>query len=417
MTIHTSLDVEARNILMANDRGGYTVPTHGLYPYQWNWDSAFAAMGFAAFDPDRAWTELETLMTGQWPNGMVPHILFHQPDPGYFPGPDIWAGVGPVPSSGISQPPIAATMARLIWERDRAAGTPRLAALWPGLARWHEWFMEWRLDRGAVCVTHPWESGRDNAPDWDAALARIEPVGVAAYTRRDTGHVDPSMRPLKSDYDRYLWLVKQGREAGWDEAARQAGNPFRIADPTMTFTLLRATRDLRDMGDALGEETGRLEGWIATLEAGAETLWNEAIGAYDCRDAITGEFTGALSNAAFLSCYAGVGGDRMLAPYRRVRGLVRYAVPSADPAHPGFEPRRYWRGPTWAMMNMLIGMGLEEAGHAEGAELRANTADLIAGHGFAEYFDPMDGTPAGGKTFTWTAAIWLGWASPSARRS
>ena len=30
-----------------NDRGGYTVPTEGLYPYQWNWDSAFVALGFA----------------------------------------------------------------------------------------------------------------------------------------------------------------------------------------------------------------------------------------------------------------------------------------------------------------------------------------------------------------------------------
>ena len=64
-------------------------------------------------------------------------------------------------------------------------------------------------------------------------------------------------------------------------------------------------------------------------------------------------------------------------------------------------------------MNTLIGIGLEEMGHAEGQELRALTADLIQAHGFSEYFDPLDGSPAGGKTFTWTAAIWLGWASPN----
>ena len=29
--------------LAKNDRGGYTVPTANLYPYQWNWDSVFAA--------------------------------------------------------------------------------------------------------------------------------------------------------------------------------------------------------------------------------------------------------------------------------------------------------------------------------------------------------------------------------------
>ena len=50
----TPMDDQARAILRANDRGGYTVPTAGLYPYQWNWDSAFAAYGFAQFDMTRA---------------------------------------------------------------------------------------------------------------------------------------------------------------------------------------------------------------------------------------------------------------------------------------------------------------------------------------------------------------------------
>ena len=36
----TTLDDQARAILKQNDRGGYTIPTNGLYPYQWNWDSA-----------------------------------------------------------------------------------------------------------------------------------------------------------------------------------------------------------------------------------------------------------------------------------------------------------------------------------------------------------------------------------------
>ena len=40
-----------------NDRGGYTVPTAGLYPYQWNWDSAFVALGFNQFDKiARGWS-------------------------------------------------------------------------------------------------------------------------------------------------------------------------------------------------------------------------------------------------------------------------------------------------------------------------------------------------------------------------
>ena len=41
---------KATQILVDNDRGGYTVPTPRLYPYQWNWDSVFAALGFSVFD-------------------------------------------------------------------------------------------------------------------------------------------------------------------------------------------------------------------------------------------------------------------------------------------------------------------------------------------------------------------------------
>ena len=32
----SSRDEEAKRILRANDRGGYTVPTARLYPHQWN---------------------------------------------------------------------------------------------------------------------------------------------------------------------------------------------------------------------------------------------------------------------------------------------------------------------------------------------------------------------------------------------
>ncbi|MEL6563530.1 MAG: hypothetical protein AAFQ59_03725 [Pseudomonadota bacterium] len=407
-------DEEARGILAQNDRGGYTIPTAGLYPYQWNWDSAFAAVGFAAFDIDRAWTELETLFTGQWPNGMVPHILFHAEDDGYFPGPDVWQGVGPIPSSGISQPPVAATMARLILAKDPEAGAPRMADLYDRMVDWHRWFMAWRLDQGAVCITHPWEAGRDNAPDWDTAMAAITPEGVGAYTRRDTGHVDASMRPTKYDYDRYLWLVQRGARAGWDEAAMLADTPFRVADPTMTFILLRATRDLIAMGREMGRDTSELQGWTETLEAGAQTLWNTALGAYDSRDAVGRSWSGALSNASFLCWYAGIDRPEMADTLAEVLRMAKYGVPSLAPSDDRFDAKRYWRGPVWGMMNMMIGLGLSERGYALGEDIRSLTARMIAAHGFAEYFDPMTGAPAGGGTFTWTAAVWLGWASPNA---
>nr|WP_299045236.1 hypothetical protein [uncultured Tateyamaria sp.] len=413
MTSAEMRDEEARAILKRNDKGGYTIPTSGLYPYQWNWDSAFAAVGFAEFDVDRAWAEIETLFSGQWDNGMVPHILFHVPDDGYFPNHDVWQGTGPIPSSGISQPPVAATMARMVLDKDAQAGRARMATLFPKMVAWHRWFMDWRLDRGAVCITHPWEAGRDNAPDWDAAMAAITPNGVGDYTRRDTTHVDSSMRPTKYDYDRYIWLVQRGARLGWDEAAMLQDTPFRVADPTMTFILLRATRDLIAMGESLGEDVTELQGWVTTLEAGAQTLWNPALGCFDGRDAVGGSWAGSISNASFLCWYAGIDHPDMRTRLSEVMALSKYGVPSLTPDDARFDGKRYWRGPVWAIMNMMIAEGLMEFDLPQGAALRSNTADLIAEHGFAEYFDPRDGAPAGGSTFTWTAAVWLAWASPS----
>ena len=405
-------DAEARAILRRNDRGSYTVPTAGLYPHQWNWDSAFAALGFSDFDITRAWTELETLFGGQWDNGMVPHILFHQQDDSYFPGPDVWGCTGTVPSSGVSQPPVAATIVRRIWDLDRQTGEEWVRRLYPKMVAWHRWFMTWRLDRGAVCVTHPWEAGRDNAPDWDGPLSEIDPSGVGEYSRRDTMSVDPDMRPQKHDYDRYIWLVNLGRESGWDESRLLERNPFRVADPTMTFILRRANADLAAIGRALGEDVDELEGWTDLLTAGAQSLWNPEIGSFDSRDAHSGKWSGCISNASFLCWFAGLRDNRMLQHFNRIMQAVPYWIPSHDPDSERFDRRRYWRGPVWPVMNALIGIGMEEAGLTEEAHtLRDSTAALVRAGGFSEYFDPCDGSSAGGKDFTWTAAVWLAWVS------
>ena len=61
----------ATAVLRANDRGRYTVPAGHLYPHQWAWDSAFAAIGWSVLDADRALVELETLLDGAWPDGRV----------------------------------------------------------------------------------------------------------------------------------------------------------------------------------------------------------------------------------------------------------------------------------------------------------------------------------------------------------
>lgn len=409
------LDAAARQVLIDNDRGGYTVPTKGLYPYQWNWDSVFAAWGFATFDINRAWQEIETLHSAQWADGMVPHIVFWKPDPSYFPGPDVWCTNTTPASSGISQPPVTAILARLIHELNPIEGEKRLRALWPGLLASHRWWREHRCAFGVAAITHPWESGRDNCADWDVGMGNVEVANIGPYTRRDTSHVDASMRPLKRDYDRYLTLVKFGRDCGWSHQEIIKNGPFLMADPAMTFILIRAHRDLAAIGRMLGEDVTELESWADDLMAGLPQIFNPKTGAYDARDLKSGAFANGFGSGAFLAWLIGVDDAAMNERLLKVWDGVRYGVPSNDPGADYFDPRRYWRGPTWPFLNALIAMGLRDTGRDDLAErLRRETEELIRIGGFSEYFDPLDATPCGGQHFTWTAAIWLTWASPTA---
>jgi hypothetical protein len=87
----------------------------------------------------------------------------------------VWATGRPVPTSGITQPPVAGFAIRRLWEgaRDRAAADARARALLPKVAAWHRWFFRHRDPRGEglVAILHPWESGRDNSIDWDEPFA------------------------------------------------------------------------------------------------------------------------------------------------------------------------------------------------------------------------------------------------------
>ena len=76
----------AKKVLLGNKKNGYTLPTNNkLYPAQWNWDSGFIALGYSHFKLKYALDELNTLIRGQWKDGMIPHILFHDLNTNYYP--------------------------------------------------------------------------------------------------------------------------------------------------------------------------------------------------------------------------------------------------------------------------------------------------------------------------------------------
>ena len=410
-------DEAARAVLRSNDRGGFTVPNGRVYPFQWNWDSAFVALGFATFDLDRAWRELETLFEGQWDDGMVPHIVFRAPADGYYPGPEAW-GIQRQPlTSGISQPPVVATAARVLHGLSGSDST-RMRALVPKLFASHRWWHETRDPDGTglVTIVHPWESGRDNSPDWDEPLANVVPQVDVAHLRKDLGHVDAAHRPTHDFYNRVMTLVEEAKALDWEGVAVARKLSFRVCDLGIQSILLRADRDLLKLAEELGftVEAGALRGWIARSERAMPRLKGPD-GLYRSLDLRSGRLSEAVTCAAYLPLYARTALQEDALALKRhleaTRAAAGFSVASSDPRDRRFDATRYWRGPVWLMMNRMIADGLAAYDLTDEASLlRRDSGDLVRKNGFWEYFDPRDGTGCGGPDFSWTAAMWLSWA-------
>jgi mannosylglycerate hydrolase len=430
----SELRSSAATILRGNDTGAYTLPSRATYPHQWNWDSALAALGWAELDPGRAWTELETLAGARDAQGMIPHIAFHTrvpervngrlrglltmvavPYARYLPGPRWWGRRFSADGrriSGITQPPVAATCLRMLFEErpdERSA-----AGLLAPLLAWHRFLLEERDPRGTgePVLIHPWESGRDNAVEWDAPLWRVMPE-VAVVHRRDTDSVDAAERPTDEHYRRFLTLVRRGTAIGWAQERLARTGAFRVLDPGFSAILARACHDLAAVAEALGEsrvaeESHRAsERVAAALRARADS--DGLIRALDMTDESTMPVTSAGSALALLA--PGLD-DKCVAAGRAavLRGPLssRYGVRSLDGAHPERSPRNYWRGPVWANVTWLTALGLDLHGEGRAAQaLRAQMMLAIEGGGMREYFQPESGRGLGARDFAWTAALGL----------
>ena len=418
------MDEAARSILRGNDQGGYSVPRKGLYPFQWNWDSALCALGWFTFDERRGWQELETLFTGQWDCGMVPHIVFHKPSDTYFPGPDVWRAksAAGIPTSGITQPPVAGTALRRMYENavDKNQAVEKLRLLFPKVLAFNRWFHEQRDPHnvGLVAIYHPWESGRDNAVEWDEALGRVSVENLEPYQRRDTSHIDAAQRPSSDQYDRFVALLQLFRDHEYDSLKLYSLTPFKVADVGINSILMRADRDLLHLASVLGDSAamGELQQWLTISTAAFDRLWNEDGQSFCSLDLVSDKHTStSVSSGSFMCFYAGTGSSvqrqKMIEHLHNLSSAGQcYLVPSLSPDDSNFDSKRYWRGPVWAIVNFIIATGLADEGYDMEADLIGkNTRTLLETAGFMEYFDPLTRAGLGGDTFSWTASMWLCW--------
>jgi glycogen debranching enzyme len=412
-----SLADDALAVLRGNDTGRFVKPSQRLYPWQWNWDSAFIAIGLAHVDPERARTEIRSLLEGQWADGMVPHIVFHPQRVDYWPGPEVWGsksceGAPEVGTSGLTQPPVLATAVRVVHEA--APDTSFLEEVVPKLEAWHEWFHRDRahLDTGLMAVLHGWESA-DNAPRFDRALARIDIEGIAPIERTDTAQVAADERPTELDYRRYMALVRWLRERAYRPKPPSSA-PFAYLDLPLNSILAVAEDDLAGLQAELGVDGRRARSAARRLRDALDRMWDEEAGAYRERD-LHGEERVTGTIADLFPLYAGVPDaararrivdEHLMEPDRF--GPGPWGVTTVSRASADFDPRNYWRGPVWINVNWLMIRGLERSGLDDEAErLRRLTLDLVSRSGFTEYYEPATGEPLGSREFSWSASLTL----------
>jgi hypothetical protein len=364
----------------------YTSPSPQRYPWQWYWDSCFAAIAWRRFDPARSERELRTLLSAARDDGFIGHTIF-------------WEGPVRGPrrlfynvisrddlTTATIQPPM------LAWAWRIAVGDP---AVEPAIVAHHDFVARERdLERdGLVWLIQPDESGLDASPQFD-----------------------PVWRWRAQGRPGFVALVQRNRRLRFEIGAiRDAGGP--VVCEVLTNVLHCLSRLALRRPSVTGALVQRLYDERSGLFA--SHAWPQV----PSRIPLTWV---ALSPLALPDLPEAIGRrlveEHLLSP----RFWTAVAPPSVATDEPSFTLRehtlglrRYWRGPTWINSAWLVWLGLVRLGYREQAHaLALGVLGAVARSGLREFYDPRDGRGMGAPDFAWsTIALELIDPDPGARAS
>ena len=423
---------KAKEVLDSNfnlDKG-FTIPSKGLYPFQWNWDSGFIAIGFAHYDIEKAKREVITLLSGQWSNGFLPHIIFHDHSDSYFPGADFHnsylhpAAPRDIKTTGMTQPPVLGFALKEIYDiaKDKYDILTFIKTVIDKVFHNHQYFYENRdpNQEGLVFIYHNWESGTDNSPIWDDIWETMNPPKYN-FERRDTTHVDASQRPTNREYDFYLHLIEIAKTHNYDDKKIAELSPFLVQDPLFNAMLIKSNTALIELYELIGDSEDKintLRGWDEkAVHTFNKKLFNKDLGAYVHYDLRNEYQIGHLTSSSFAALYSQI-------PSKDQASILvdtlmdkfgnndNYLCASFNPYSERFNPKKYWRGPVWINLNWILYNGLNNYGYSDIAQrVKNDTIEIISNNGFYEYFDPRKevhkdrNTGYGGNNFSWSAAL------------
>ncbi len=368
-----SLIKEAKRTLINNRRLNYTLPTNTkLYPAQWNWDSAFIALGYSNFNLDYSFKELETLISGQWDDGMIPHILFHIKDLNYTPNYKAWNCGKKVSSSGITQPPILASILRIIIERQKFSKKEikKYQPLILKIKKYLEWFIRYRDPKrtGLISILHPWESG-------------------------------------------YVTIKNHLKEMNYDPKKLYFKSKFNVVDVGFNSLFLKALKDIDFLLRCIDKRNFSLKKYILLNESKLIRLFNSKKMTFKNKDIRNNSLVAIPSITNFFMLFADLNNNSinrsLIKSLKKYNKNNKYLFPSINSKHKSFEEKRYWRGPVWVNCNWIIYQGLKNKDKKFAELIRKKTLNLVEKKKFREYYSCKSGLGMGAKNFSWTAALYL----------
>lgn len=432
MDKQTDLLEAARAVLEKNDQGAYTKPAEGLYPHQWLWDSCFIAIGLRHININNAQTEILSLLRGQWHNGMIPHMTFAS-DKKYARERNIWRSwinlnsPDHLATSGITQPPMLAEAIVKIGERlKKPERRSWYKQVYPSLLAYHKWIYNERdpHQEGLALQVHPWETGLDNTPPWMAEMHKHQmPAWIIVaeklhlewlinLVRRDTKLIPAEERLNPIEALSLFSIQRRLRRKNYDIDRILSHSLFAIEDLTFNCIFIRANSHLKNIAQFIGTELDHeLLAIMHKTEQALNQLWDPYTSQYYSRNFVTHKLLKESSIATLMPLYAGS------ISQEKANNLIKllenehlfganFPVPSVPVNSTWFKQNAYWQGPVWINTNWLIIIGLINYGfHDHALALIDSTLEMITNSGFAEYFSPLDGSPAGGSNFSWTAAL------------
>ncbi len=386
-----------------------------MYPAQWKWDSGFISLGYSYFNLKYALDEITTLLRGQWKDGMIPHILFHDLKTNYYPNHSVWNCGNKIHSSGITQPPVLAIILKKILDKNKnkLSDKIKIKLIIQKLKKYHEWLIKYRDPKktGLVSILHPWESGYDNSPLWDYSMNEVKVEKKLKYKRGDNKVINPEYRPLDADYDRYVTIKNHLKKNKYDPKKLYNKSMFNVVDVGFNSIFLRANKDLLELLKSFNLEHDKLKKFILKSENQIEKLYDvkkEVFVNYDIKNkkkisvpSITNYFI------LFANLKNKIINKKIIKNLKKHNETKRYIFSSIKPNHKKFEEKRYWRGPVWINCNWIIYQGLKNKDEKFANKIKEKTINLIKKKGFYEYYSFKTGEAFGASNFSWTASLFL----------